>query len=112
MVKSQSNNQIKFFLLFNFISFKKEINTPTLTATKWWIGGAAQTATHCVAFARLITPEKDHGVHSFIVPLRDIHTHKPLPGITLGDCGEKMGLPGVDNGFIQFNKIRIPREVF
>jgi acyl-CoA oxidase len=22
------------------------VHTPTLTATKWWIGGAAQTATH------------------------------------------------------------------
>jgi len=22
------------------------IHTPSLTATKWWIGGAAQTATH------------------------------------------------------------------
>jgi acyl-CoA oxidase len=33
----------------------------------------------------------------------------PLTGITLGDCGKKLGLDGVDNGFIIFNNFRIPR---
>jgi acyl-CoA oxidase len=34
----------------------------------------------------------------------------PLPGVILGDCGKKIGLEGVDNGFIIFNHVRIPRE--
>lgn len=34
----------------------------------------------------------------------------PLPGVILGDCGKKMGLEGIDNGFIIFNNFRIPRE--
>ena len=38
------------------------INTPTVTATKWWIGGAGQTATHAVVYARLIIEGKDYGV--------------------------------------------------
>lgn len=35
---------------------------------------AGQTATHTVAFARLIIDGKDYGVHSFIVPLRSTET--------------------------------------
>ncbi|KAF4031407.1 Acyl-CoA oxidase domain-containing protein [Phytophthora infestans] len=87
------------------------IHTPTDTATKWWIGGAGQTATHTVCFARLVLPNTgaDHGVQSFIVPLRDVETHRPLPGVRIGDMGSKMGLQGVDNGWIQFDHVRIPR---
>jgi acyl-CoA oxidase len=33
----------------------------------------------------------------------------PLRGITIGDCGKKTGMQGVDNGFIIFNDFRIPR---
>jgi len=38
------------------------INTPTLTATKYWPGDLAQFSTHTVVFARCITNGKDHGV--------------------------------------------------
>lgn len=33
-----------------------------------------------------------------------------MKGILLGDCGKKMGLDGIDNGFIIFNSVRIPRK--
>lgn len=93
------------------------INSPTLTSTKWWIGMAGQTATHAVVFARLLLPQKDkggelkdYGVHSFLVQLRCTETGRPLPGIRIGDCGAKMGRNGLDNGWIQFHSVRIPRE--
>lgn len=85
------------------------INTPTITATKWWIGGAADTATHCVCFAQLIVDGVKHGVNMFVIQLRDMDTHDVLPGITIGDCGKKMGRNGIDNGWIQFTNVRIPR---
>lgn len=47
------------------------INSPTVTSTKWWIGMAGQTATHCACYARLIVDGKDHGIHTFLVPLRE-----------------------------------------
>ncbi|KAI8819816.1 acyl-CoA dehydrogenase/oxidase C-terminal [Fimicolochytrium jonesii] len=86
------------------------IHTPTLTATKWWIGGAAQTATHCVVFAQLVVKGKKYGVKNFVVPLRDTETFECFPGIVIGDIGAKMGRDGVDNGYIQFTHVRIPRS--
>ncbi|KAF1781214.1 Acyl-coenzyme A oxidase, N-terminal [Phytophthora cactorum] len=96
---------------FNVETDEFVIHTPTDTATKWWIGGAGQTATHTVCFARLVLPNDsaDHGAQSFIVPLRDVETHEPLSGVRIGDMGSKMGLQGVDNGWIQFDHVRIPR---
>eukprot|EP00158_Paraphelidium_tribonemae_P007416 Partr_v1_DN28236_c0_g1_i4_m76000 putative acyl-coenzyme A oxidase len=85
------------------------VNTPSLTATKWWIGGAAHSATHSTVFARLIVSGKDYGVKPFVVPLRDPATYQLLPGINIGDCGMKMGRNGIDNGWIQFTNVRIPR---
>jgi len=86
------------------------INSPTETSTKWWIGMAGQTATHSVVFARLIVDGKDHGVHSFMVQIRDTTTGEPLPGIEVGDCGAKMGRNGLDNGYIQYHNVKIPRQ--
>eukprot|EP01098_Paradermamoeba_levis_P015897 TRINITY_DN8331_c0_g1_i1.p1 TRINITY_DN8331_c0_g1~~TRINITY_DN8331_c0_g1_i1.p1 ORF type:complete len:629 (+),score=175.69 TRINITY_DN8331_c0_g1_i1:278-1888(+) len=86
------------------------LNSPTDTSTKWWIGLAGQTATHCVAFARLIIDGKDYGVHSFMVQIRRPEDGTPMPNIKVGDCGAKMGRNGLDNGWIQFHHVRIPRD--
>jgi len=44
--------------------------------------------------------------------LRDRNNHQPLKGITIGDCGKKEGYEGIDNGFIIFDNVRIPKENF
>eukprot|EP00271_Cylindrocystis_brebissonii_P008928 TRINITY_DN23463_c0_g1_i1.p1 TRINITY_DN23463_c0_g1~~TRINITY_DN23463_c0_g1_i1.p1 ORF type:complete len:695 (-),score=132.58 TRINITY_DN23463_c0_g1_i1:105-2189(-) len=85
------------------------ISTPCESAQKFWIGGAAQHATHTVAFAQLHIGGRNEGVHAFIVPLRDSRL-RVLPGIRIADCGHKIGLNGVDNGRIWFDNVRIPRE--
>jgi acyl-CoA oxidase len=77
---------------------------------KFWIGGAGKTSNICVCFAQLIVDNKNQGPHFFIVPLRDRSTHNPLPGITIGDCGRKLGQDGIDNGFILFDHVRIPKD--
>jgi len=86
------------------------LHSPTLTATKWWPGGLGRTATHCITHARLLIGEKDYGVHSFVVQIRDLKTHQPLKGIEVGDIGPKMGYDSQDNGFLRFDQVRIPRE--
>lgn len=77
---------------------------------KFWIGGAAKTSNVSVIFAQLYIGEKCYGPHAFIVPIRDRETHLPLPGVILGDCGKKIWKDGVDNGFMLFNNVRIPRD--
>jgi len=90
------------------------INSPTKTSRKDYIGGAAESARMAAVFAQLITAgpgEKptSHGVHCFAVPIRDDEGND-LPGITTSDCDYKGGLPGVDNGRIMFDHVRIPRD--
>ncbi|MCV7097705.1 acyl-CoA dehydrogenase [Mycobacterium kubicae] len=89
------------------------VNSPTPTARKDYIGGAAETATIAAVFAQLITTEDgkpvNHGVHCVLVPIRDAEGND-LPGVTTSDCQYKGGLPGVDNGRIVFDHVRVPRE--
>ncbi|MUL83687.1 MULTISPECIES: acyl-CoA dehydrogenase [unclassified Mycolicibacterium] len=86
------------------------IHSPTPTARKDYIGGAAETARVSTVFAQLITPDgQGHGVHCFVVPIRDDEGND-LPGVTTSDCHYKGGLPGVDNGRIVFDHVRVPRE--
>ena len=85
------------------------VNSPTPSSRKDYIGGAAQHATVAAVFAQLITGGESQGVHCFVVPIRD-DAGNDLPGVTTSDCGLKGGLPGVDNGRIVFDQVRIPRE--
>ncbi|XP_038970723.1 peroxisomal acyl-coenzyme A oxidase 1-like [Phoenix dactylifera] len=89
------------------------IHSPTLTSSKWWPGGLGKVSTHAVVYARLITEGKDYGVHGFIVQLRSLDDHSPLPGITIGDIGTKFGNGAyntMDNGVLQFDHVCIPRN--
>lgn len=61
-------------------------------------------------FAQLYIDGQSQGPHVFLVPLRDKRSFDALPGIILGDCGRKNGQDGIDNGFIIFNNVRVPRE--
>ncbi len=89
------------------------IDSPTPSSRKDYIGGAAETATMASVFAQLITTEDgepvNHGVHCLLVPIRDAEGND-LPGVTTSDCDYKGGLPGVDNGRIMFDHVRVPRE--
>nr|CAD7412290.1 unnamed protein product [Timema poppensis] len=86
------------------------INTPDFQAAKCWVGNLGKTCTYALVFAQLITVDGSHGLHAFVVPIRDPTTFLPYPGLILGDIGDKAGLNGIDNGFIMFQNYRIPRE--
>ena len=86
------------------------ITTPTLTSTKWWPGGLAKTANHCIVMARLIIDGKDYSIHPFILQIRSLEDHTTLPGIELGDIGAKLGFHSVDNGYMRLKNVRIPRK--
>jgi acyl-CoA oxidase len=85
------------------------IHTPHEAARKDYIGNAARDGRVAVVFAQLETRGEGHGVHAFLVPLRD-ERGEALPGVSIEDCGRKAGLNGVDNGRITFDHVRVPRE--
>jgi len=85
------------------------IHTPEDEARKEYIGNAACHGQMAAVFAQLIVDGEEHGVHAFVVPLRR-EDGTLCAGIRIEDCGEKMGLNGVDNGRIWFDHVRVPRE--
>ena len=115
------------------------VTTPDKDARKDYIGNAAQHGRLATVFARLRVPcgggdctpgahrhpdespnpatapsppatlLDDHGVHAFLVPIRD-DRGRVLPGVRIEDCGAKEGLNGVDNGRISFDGVRVPRD--
>jgi acyl-CoA oxidase len=86
-----------------------EINSPTPTSAKWWIGAAGKTANVAVLFAQMVVRGENKGVHAFYIHIRDSN-HLTLPGVTVGDCGPKIALNGIDNGFLIFHKYRVGYE--
>ena len=83
------------------------LNTPHELGMKFWIGNLARTANYGVVFANLIVGEHNHGVHVFFIKIRD-DKGNVLPGIVLGDCGPKLGMNGIDNGWVIFNSVQLP----
>ncbi|XP_059965478.1 peroxisomal acyl-coenzyme A oxidase 2 isoform X2 [Mesoplodon densirostris] len=86
------------------------VHSPTLTAIKWWPGDLGRSATHALVQAQLICSGAQQGMHAFIVPIRSLEDHSPLPGITVGDIGPKMDFDHSDNGFLRLDHVRVPRE--
>lgn len=86
------------------------LHSPNFESAKCWAGALGKAATHAIVYAQLITPDdENHGLHPFIVQIRDPSSFLPMTGVTVGDMGEKLALNGVDNGFLMFNHYSIPR---
>jgi acyl-CoA oxidase len=85
------------------------VHTPDEESRKDYIGNAADDGRMAVVFAQLVVDGDGHGVHAVLVPLRD-EDGSVLPGVRIEDDGDKVGLNGVDNGRIWFDRVRVPRE--
>ncbi len=86
------------------------VHSPTESATKNYIGAAADDACLAVVYGQLFVAGEHHGVHACLVPIRDA-VGRPLPGVTTGDDGVKGGLAGVDNGTLSFEHVRVQRRM-
>jgi acyl-CoA oxidase len=87
-----------------------DLHTPHEAARKDYIGNAAVDGRMAVVFAQLVTRGQRHGVHAWLVPIRD-ERGDAMPGVTIGDDGPKAGLLGVDNGRLSFDHVRVPRDM-
>ena len=76
------------------------INTPTISATKWWPGEMGRMANYALVFAQLLIDGDKYGVSPFLVQIRDLETHKWMPGVKCGDLGPKLGYFSKDNGWL------------
>ncbi|CAA9219839.1 MAG: Fatty-acyl-CoA oxidase, related to yeast fatty acid beta-oxidation enzyme POX1 [uncultured Blastococcus sp.] len=87
-----------------------DLHTPHQAARKDYIGNAAKDGRMAVVFAQLISQGRNHGVHAWLVPIRD-EDGTPCAGVTIGDDGPKAGLNGVDNGRLSFDHVQVPRDM-
>ncbi|SOE00227.1 acyl-CoA dehydrogenase family protein [Blastococcus haudaquaticus] len=87
-----------------------DLHTPHQAARKDYIGNAAKDGRMAVVFAQLVTQGTNHGVHAWLVPIRN-EDGTPCEGVTIGDDGPKAGLPGVDNGRLSFDHVTVPRDM-
>ena len=89
------------------------MHTPDFEAIKCWSGNMGSIATHAVVYAQLYTADgKCHGLHTFVVPIRDLYTHTAFSGVIVGDMGKKLGQNGLANGYVctyVFNMVVIKR---
>ncbi|ORY85676.1 acyl-CoA dehydrogenase/oxidase [Protomyces lactucae-debilis] len=85
------------------------VHTPDPADAKYWCGGLGKTATHAIVQTKLIIHGKDHGLHPFLIQIRDLKTHKVLPNLEIHDIGPKLGSESMDNGYMRFYHFRTPR---
>lgn len=86
------------------------INTPTLEAYKWWPGDLSVTANWASVYCQVVVKGVKRGVFPLFCQIRDMETHKLLPGVTAGDIGPKWGYSMKDNGFLAFDNVRYPSD--
>jgi acyl-CoA oxidase len=84
------------------------LNTPDLQSIKWWSTGMP-SATHALVYAQLLVGGEQKGVHVFHVQLRGADL-RPLPGIEVGDIGDKLGTHEANAGYLQMKDVRVPRR--
>ena len=99
---------IKTTAVYDPVTREFVINSSGPESNKEYIGNALHSRM-AVVFAQLHALGIQHGVHAFLVPMRDKDGDE-LPGIRVEDNGYKIGLNGVDNGKIWYTNVRIPRE--
>ena len=91
------------------------INTPSPDATKWWPGDMGRTANYALVVARTLIPDddgelNDYGLGLFLVQVRDLKTHRHMPGVKSGEIGSKFGYTSKDNGWMTFDNVRVTRD--
>jgi acyl-CoA oxidase len=86
------------------------LNSPTPTSIKFMIGNVGVHGEVVVLMAQLYIAGERKGVHAFVVPVRSLVDGEVVKGVDLGDVGLKSSWNEVDNAWIRFKDLKIPRE--
>jgi acyl-CoA oxidase len=91
------------------------LTSPTPGSAKFMIGNVDVYAQVLVLMAQLYLKGECKGVHAFIVPIRSlgestIPKGDPLPDVEIAEFGLNSNWNEVDNLWIRFKGLRIPRE--
>lgn len=86
------------------------INSPSVSAYKFWPGDLGKNSNWVVVYARVITKGQFRGVYPLFFQIRDMDTHKLFDGVDGGDIGPKLGYNFKENGFLGFQNFKVPRE--
>ena len=84
------------------------IHCPGEHAHKNWISQGF-TAEMAVCIADLIVDGVSFGPHGFLMQLRDPYTGELLPGVNVGNMGNKTIGNDLDNAWIKFHRVRLPK---
>mmetsp|Transcript_36273 Transcript_36273/g.91605 ORF Transcript_36273/g.91605 Transcript_36273/m.91605 type:complete len:499 (+) Transcript_36273:131-1627(+) len=83
------------------------LHSPYEGAVKNWISQGC-TADWAVVVANLLMGGKSLGAHAFLMRLRS-PDGQLTPGVTLGDMGQKTIGNDLDNAWIKFNRVALPK---
>ncbi|KAJ3347933.1 acyl-coenzyme A oxidase [Allomyces javanicus] len=86
------------------------LHTPSLEAAKAWPGALGHTANYALVLAQTLVKGKNLGVFPFMLQIRDLKTHEPMPGVSLMDLGPKIGFNVMDNGIMTLDHVAVPRD--
>mmetsp|Transcript_25835 Transcript_25835/g.63574 ORF Transcript_25835/g.63574 Transcript_25835/m.63574 type:complete len:538 (-) Transcript_25835:291-1904(-) len=84
------------------------IHSPHEGATKNWISQGL-TAEKAVVIADLSVGGTRLGPHGFLIDMVNPATGRPAPGIVTGDMGRKTTGNDLDNAWVRFDRLRVPR---
>ena len=85
------------------------INSPTEGSAKNWISQGL-CAEKAVCVANLTVGNQRCGPHAFLIDLRDARDGRLAAGITVGDMGRKTTGNDLDNAWIEFEHVRVPKS--
>jgi acyl-CoA oxidase len=84
-----------------------DLHSPTVGAQKNWISQGL-TADKCVVVASLIVDGKNLGPHAFLMDYQQ--GGQLVPGVQKGDMGPKTIGNDLDNAWISFDHVKLPKE--
>ena len=85
------------------------INSPNEGSAKNWISQGL-CAEKAVCVANLTVGQQRCGPHAFLIDLRDPRDGCLAAGITVGDMGRKTTGNDLDNAWIEFHDVRVPKS--